>query len=243
MSAILNSMRSGAEAPIASFGDSGGGESLVVAAKNGSDEAFEALVERYQHRIVATALRFTRVKEDAEDIAQQCFQKAFVHLHTFEGKSAFSTWLTRIAVNEALMFLRRSRGQLKVSIHDDFADVEGATSRLEIPDSDPDPEVRYLQRERARILAAAMEELRPRLRKAIELRELAELSTEETARRMGLSVGAVKARIFHGRRKLRKALRRYMRPRRMSTSNNFAIAGDLHRNSGRQGSAHVTAIT
>lgn len=241
MSAILTFVSSG-PAPVASFGDSGGEESVVVAAKNGSDEAFETLVERYRHRIVATALRFTRVQEDAEDIAQQCFQKAFVHLHTFEGKSAFSTWLTRIAVNEALMFLRRSRGQLKVSIQDDFADVEGATSRLEIPDSDPDPEVRYLQREKARILAAAMQELRPRLRKAIELRELAELSTEETARRMGLSVGAVKARIFHGRRKLRKALRRYMRPRRMSTSNNFAIAGDLHRNSGRQGSAHVTAI-
>ena len=123
------------------------------------------------------------------------------------------------------MFLRRSRGQLKVSIDDDLADVEGAAPRLEIPDSYPDPEVRYLQREKARILAAAIQELRPRLREAIELRELAQLSTEETARRMGLSVGAVKARIFHGRRKLRKALRRYMRPRRMRTSDNFAIAG------------------
>lgn len=140
------------------------------------------------------------------------------------------------------MFLRRGGGQRKVSIGEDSTEMEGAPSRLEIPDSDPDPEVRYLQREKTRILSAAMQELRPRLRKAIELRELAELSTEETARRMGLSVGAVKAGIFHGRRKLREALRRYMRPSRMSTSNNFAIAGDLHCNSGSPGSAHITAI-
>ena len=212
MSAILTFLSSGT-APVASSGDSGGEESLVVAAKNGSDAAFETLVERYRHRIVATALRFTRVKEDAEDIAQECLQKAFVHLRTFEVKSAFSTWLTGIAVNESLMFLRRGRGQRKVSIDEDSTEMEGAPSRLEIPDSDPDPEVRYLQREKARILSAAMQELRPRLRKVIELRELAELSTEEAARRMGVSVSAVKARILHGKRKLRKTIRRYMRPR------------------------------
>jgi RNA polymerase sigma-70 factor, ECF subfamily len=203
MSGILTFV-CGPEVPIASFGDSGGEETLVVAAKNGSDEAFETLVQRYRNRIVTTALRFTRVQEDAEDIAQQTFQKVFVHLHTFEGKSAFYTWLTRIAVNEALMFLRRGRVQRSLSIDDDFTDVEGATSRLEVPDSDPDPEASYLQREEARILSATMHKLRPGLRKAMALREIAELSTEETARRMGLSVSAVKSRIFHGRRKLAK---------------------------------------
>src|SRR5438034_10319366 len=82
---------------------------LVAAAKNGDAQAFEALVERHQSRIRAIASRFTRVSEDAEDIAQQSFQKAFIHLRQFEGNSAFSTWLTRIAINEALMWLRRKR--------------------------------------------------------------------------------------------------------------------------------------
>ena len=99
---------SGAAVP--SFSAPEGEEALVIAAKNGNDHAFETLVERYRRRMLAVALRLTRVREDAEDVTQQSFQKAFVHLHRFEGKSSFSTWLTRITVNEALMLLRRGRG-------------------------------------------------------------------------------------------------------------------------------------
>jgi RNA polymerase sigma-70 factor, ECF subfamily len=199
---------------------------LVAAAKNGDEHAFETLVKRHQRRILAIAVRYTRVRYDAEDVVQQSFQKAFVYLHKFEGKSTFSTWLTRIAINEALMFRRRRRGQREISIGEDSIDAEGTASRPEIPDADPDPETSYLQREEARMLFAALKTLRPRLRKAIELRELAELSTEETAQRMGVSVGAVKARIFHGRKKLRKALRRYMRPRRKPRNESVTIITD-----------------
>jgi RNA polymerase sigma-70 factor (ECF subfamily) len=199
--------KSGTAVP--SFSASEGEEALVIAAKNGNDHAFETLVERYRRRMLTVALRLTRVYEDAEDITQQSFQKAFVHLHTFEGKSSFSTWLTRITVNEALMLLRRGRGRREISIDEEpFEPKESA--RLEIPDSDPDPEARYLQREQAGILSAAIDTLTPRLRKAIELRDLGELSTGEAALRMGLSVTAVKSRLFHGRRKLREALRCYV---------------------------------
>jgi RNA polymerase sigma-70 factor (ECF subfamily) len=195
--------KSGTAVP--SFSASEGEEALVIAAKNGNDHAFETLVERYRRRMLTVALRISRVYEDAEDITQQSFQKAFVHLHTFEGKSSFSTWLTRITVNEALMLLRRGRGRREISIDEEALELK-ETTRLEIPDSDPDPEASYLQREEAGILSAAIDTLTPRLRKAIELRDLAELSTEETARRMGLSVSAVKSRLSHGRRKLRQAL-------------------------------------
>ena len=198
---------------------------LVVGAKNGNEQAFEVLVQRYRHSVLAVALRLTLVREDAEDIAQQSFQKAFVHLHEFEGKSSFSTWLTRIAINEALMFLRRGRRQRQVSIDDDSIDLEGAASRLEIPASDPGPEASYLQREKARILSEAMDKLRPGLRKVIELRDLRELSTEETARRVGLSVSATKSSVSRGRRKLREALRRYARSPRSPR----ALAGDARR--------------
>jgi len=211
MPGILAFLSSEPEATIASSGALATEAALVAAAKQGDGQAFETLVKRHQRRILAIAVRYTRVRYDAEDVVQLSFQKAFVYLHTFEGKSSFSTWLTRIAINEALMFLRRRRGQHEISIDEDSIGAEGAASRSEIPDADPDPETSYLRQEQARILSAALRELRPGLRRAIELRELAELSTEETARRMGLSVVAVKARVFHGKRKLREALRRCMR--------------------------------
>ena len=182
-------------------------EKLVFAAQNGDGYAFEILIERYQRRILAVARRFTRIREDAEDIVQQSFQKAFVYLNRFEGKSRFSTWLTRIAINEALMFLRRGRGIREVSI-DDLGGNEESAFGLEIPNSRADPEIIFLQGERSRILSAAMNRLTPEIRKAIELRELGELSTEEAARVMGLSTTAVKARVFPGRRKLLQELNR-----------------------------------
>src|SRR5713101_257678 len=180
---------------------------LVLAAKCGNGYAFEVLIRRYQIRILAIARRFTRIREDAEDIVQQSFQKAFVHLHKFEGKSSFSTWLTRIAINEALMLLRRGRSLRELSINDLSGNEETALG-LEIPDSRAGPESAFLQGERSRILSAAMDKLAPGIRKAIELRELGELSTKEAARVMGLSVEAVKGRVFHGRRKLHQVLKR-----------------------------------
>jgi RNA polymerase sigma-70 factor, ECF subfamily len=182
---------------------------LVAAAKTGSGRAFELLVERHEGKIFSLAQRMTRNREDAEDIVQQSFQKAFVHLKKFEGDSLFSTWLTRIAINEALMLLRRKRGSREVPIAESNAGNETAPS-LDFPDSGPNPEDSCLQREQERILSAAVNQLTPGMRKAIELRELSELSTGETAQVMGLSVGAVKARVFHGRRKLRRTLQRYV---------------------------------
>jgi RNA polymerase sigma-70 factor (ECF subfamily) len=182
---------------------------LVAAARHGDEQAFETLFNRYRQKVLRVVLRYTRVREDAEDVVQQSFYKAFMHLCRFEGKSSFSTWLTRIAINEALMFLR-SNGAVREVYMDEADDTEGIAARLEIADSRQDPEARYLQRERARLLLSALKGLRPRMRRALELRELAEFSTEQTADQMGLSVGAVKARIFHGRRKLRERLRRYM---------------------------------
>jgi len=83
---------------------------LVAGAKTGDAHSFELLVERHEGKIFSLAQRMTRNREDAEDVAQQSFQKAFIHLKKFEGESLFSTWLTRIAINEALMLLRRKRG-------------------------------------------------------------------------------------------------------------------------------------
>ena len=179
---------------------------LVVAANRGNAHVFETLFERYQPKIFAIALRFTRVREDAEDIVQQTFQKAFVHLHRFEGEASFSTWLTRIARNEALMLLRKRRGLREVPIRDS-SDDEIAALGFEVPYPSPDAEVNYLKREATEILRSAIGKLPASLRTTVELRELAELSSRETAKRMGVSVTAVRERVLQGRRKLRKTLR------------------------------------
>jgi RNA polymerase sigma-70 factor (ECF subfamily) len=181
---------------------------LVLAAKGGDEPAFEALIERYQQRVLCVARRFTRIREDAEDIVQQSLQQAFVHLHKFEGKSSFSTWLTRIAINEALMMLRKDRRLREVSINDLSGNDEESPFELEMPDSRMGPESALLRDERSRILCAAINKLTPGMRKAIEVRELGEMSIEETARVMGLSVAAVKGRLFQGRRKLHQVLKR-----------------------------------
>src|SRR6266852_999817 len=186
---------------------------LVAGAKTGDARAFELLVQRHEGKIFSLAQRMTRNREDAEDVVQQSFQKAFIHLKKFAGDSLFSTWLTRIAINEALMLLRRRRGSREVPIAESNTEDETALP-LDIPDAGPNPEDSYLQREQERILSAAVDELTPGMRKAIELRELGELSTGETAQVMGLSVGAVKARVFHGRRKLQKTLKLYVESRR-----------------------------
>ena len=182
---------------------------LVAGAKTGDARAFELLVQRHKGKIFLVVQRMTRNREDSEDVVQQSFQKAFVHLKDFQGESLFSTWLTRIAINEALMLLRRKRGSREVPMAESTTEDETALP-MDVPDSGPNPEDSCLRREQERILSAAVHELTPGMRKAIELRELGELSTGETAQVMGLSVGAVKARVFHGRRKLRQTLKRYV---------------------------------
>jgi RNA polymerase sigma-70 factor, ECF subfamily len=175
---------------------------LVAAAKNGSSHAFEVLVKRHTRTILRVAQRVTGNREDAQDIVQKSFQKVFVHLQKFEGRSSFSTWLTRIAINEALMCLRTNGRTIAVSIDDG----EEATPALQIPDLRPSPELSYSQQERERILSFAINQLTPGIRTAIQLCELDERPLKEGAQMMGVSVAAAKSRVHRGRRKLRETL-------------------------------------
>lgn len=179
-------------------------EALVAATKRGDAQAFEELVLRHRYRVLAVAQRITNNREDAEDVAQESFHKAFLHLDNFQEKSQFSTWLTRIAMNEAFMLLRRRRGFLEVlpEIPED-----GVKSGLEaFIDQGPSPEESCWQRERKQLLTEAINRLGPKIRRTIFLRDIEEKSVEETAQILGTSIAAVKARIFQGRRKLRGAL-------------------------------------
>jgi RNA polymerase sigma-70 factor, ECF subfamily len=175
---------------------------LVTAAKRGNARAFEDLVLRHQRRIFAMAQRITSNREDAQDVVQETFHKVFLHLDNFQEKSRFSTWLTRIAMNEAFMLLRRKRGVFEVLPE---STDEGVTAASQVfVDQGPNPEESCLRSERTQLLTAAINRLGPRIRTAILLREIEERSVEETAHILGTTSSAVKARVFHGRRKLRR---------------------------------------
>jgi RNA polymerase sigma-70 factor (ECF subfamily) len=199
-----------ASAPIGGLGSAEDME-LVAAAKSGSSRAFDVLVERHSRRIRRVAQRVTRGRQDAEDVVQQSFQKAFVQLQKFEGRSSFSTWLTRIAINEALMWLRTNHRARVVSMGALTKSEESALV-LQIRDSGASPERSCSQRERERILSFAITQLPPGIRRAIQLCELDERSLKEGAQMMGVSVATAKSRVFRGRRKLRETLQRRLRP-------------------------------
>jgi len=184
---------------------------FLVAAKRGDSAAFDTLCKQSANAVFHLARRIMRNNEDAEDVVQESFQQAFVHLKSFNGDSRFSTWLSRIAINAALMKLRKKHRLWHVSL-DESVETEEPSSRIDVEDHGLNPEQLYAQQERQRILSEAMNELTPGMRKAIELREIDERSTEETARIMGISVSAVKARVFHGRKRLRERLNHFLAP-------------------------------
>lgn len=189
--------------------------SLVAAAKSGDPEAFKLLVERHRPIVLFSAMPLTDTHEDAEDVVQQSFQKAFVHLKQFQGRSSFSTWLIRIARNEALMLRRNERRRRNISMGES-SKREKSPLLTEVPDSGPNPEDTYSRQERQRILLSLMSELRPRIRTALRVCDLNERSVRETARILGVSRTAAKSRLSRGRRMLREKFRRFYRTGRMS---------------------------
>jgi len=177
---------------------------LVAATKHGDIQAFEELVLRHRQRVLAVAQRITKNREDAEDVAQESFHKAFLHLDAFQEKSRLSTWLTRIAMNEALMLLRRRRRVFETLPENP---ENGAKCSLEpFVDHSPSPEESCWRRERRQLLTKAINRLDAKVRHTILLCDIEERSVEETAQILGTSIGAVKARVFRGRQKLRRVV-------------------------------------
>ncbi len=177
---------------------------LVAQAKSGSSYAFGELYERHRVRIYRAAFRILRNRQDAEDAAQRSFQRVLVNLARFREDATFVTWVTRIAINEALMLLRQRRTSTLFQENDDSE----ARFVLEPADKGPTPEQALAQTERRTAVLQAISHLRESLRSVVLLRELQGLTSAETARRLGLSVSAVKARTFHARRHLRRHLER-----------------------------------
>ena len=183
---------------------------LVAAAQAGDASAFETLVNRYERRIYRLAWNITQNDEDAEDVSQDAFLKAFQHIANFRGNSRFYTWLVRITVNQALMKLRKRRRR-EISL-DDPVETEESVMPREIEDWGPSPEERFGQEQLGRFLAAAIAELNIGLRVVFQLRDVEELSIEQTAELLGISKAAVKSRLLRARLKLREILQEHFRP-------------------------------
>ncbi len=202
------------EAIESKVGEPIGDESVLVnAARKGDIAAFEELVRRYDRNVFRIAQHITQNREDAEDVVQDAFLKAYQNLNQFQGQSKFYTWLVRIAVNEALMRLRRRRPERMVSLDEDVKTEEDSMPR-EIADWTPNPEQQYNQAELKDILQRTIQGLPTGFRTVFVLRDVEGLSTEETAEALGLSIPAVKSRLLRARLQLRERLNKYFKKKK-----------------------------
>ena len=183
---------------------------LITRAKAGDDTAFTELLTRYERKIYRLAKNITQNDEDAEDVMQEAFLKAYSHLDSFQGNSKFYTWIVRIAVNESWMKLRKRKSDKLVSLDEQVDTGEDMVPR-EIAVWEDNPEAQYSQEELRGILDKSVESLAPIFRSVFVLRDIEDLSTEETAEALGISIPAVKSRLLRARLQLREKLTRLFR--------------------------------
>jgi RNA polymerase sigma-70 factor, ECF subfamily len=195
------------------IGDTGTELALVKAAQKGDVNAFEQLIKKYDRNVFRIANHITQNREDAEDVVQDAFLKAYQKLDQFQGNSKFYTWIVRIAVNEALMKLRKRKSDKLVSMDEDVETDEGTITR-EFADWSPNPEQQYNQAELNDILGRTIQGLPTSFRTVFVLRDVEGLSTEETAEMLGLSVPAVKSRLLRARLQLRERLSRHFKSKK-----------------------------
>jgi RNA polymerase sigma factor (sigma-70 family) len=189
---------------------------LVAAAKDGDHQAYAELCRRHSRQIFRTVLRITGNTADAEDTLQEALLKAYIQIRRFEGRSAFSSWLTRIAINSALMLLRKKRSQPVFSFE---SGAEPDDFKLPEPmETSHNPEESCIQNALKNELAQAIRSLSPGLRVVIQIRHLEEAPLAQIAKTLGISESAVKSRLLRARSQIR-----------MRLDKNQCLAGELTR--------------
>ena len=183
---------------------------LVGQAKAGQLDAFDELVNRHERKIFRLTQHITGNREEAEDALQDSFLKAFSRLSQFQGDSQFYTWLVRIAVNESLMRLRKRKAHPTFSL-DEPIETDDDLMPREHGTWEDNPEQMYAQQELREILDRAVQSLPPIFRTVFVLRDIEQLSTEETAETLELSIPAVKSRLLRARLQLREKLSKHFR--------------------------------
>jgi RNA polymerase sigma-70 factor (ECF subfamily) len=199
---------------------------LINSAKQGNMAAFEELIKHHTTMISRIAMHLVGSREDAEDVVQDAFLKAFQRLHDFEERARFSTWLTRIAVNEALTKLRRSQRSYTSSIDDEVG--EGMSLGDTIADWRPNPEQDYSASELKELLQEALTSLPDHYRAVFLLRDVEGISIADTAEMLELSVSSVKSRLLNARLKLRQSLSKYFARGGMGVKPSLALERGLN---------------
>lgn len=179
---------------------------LVASAKQGDNAAFERLMQKYQKSVYYMLLKMIKNPDDAEDLTQEAFAKAFNSIEKFDSHYAFSTWLFRIATNNCIDFIRKKRVQT-VSIDNPVSGDDGSTMSFDIKDTNLDPSGTMLKKQRKRYLNMAIEQLPEKYRVLVELRYFRELSYEEVANELQIPLGTVKAQLFRARELLSQELK------------------------------------
>jgi RNA polymerase sigma-70 factor (ECF subfamily) len=188
-------------------------KTLIARARAGNRNAFGELVRRHSHRVYSMSFRILKNREDAEDNLQNVFYKAFSKIQQFEGNSQFSTWLIRIAVNEALMMLRKRRPEEAATCAAGERTREGQETNEELRDSHADPERQYLTKELA---TKALEALHPTLKYTFILQKVEGWTSRELASALDITPEVVKSRIFRARVKLQQRLSALAKPAAMA---------------------------
>jgi RNA polymerase sigma-70 factor (ECF subfamily) len=185
---------------------------LIERAQAGDKNALENIFSNHSPALYQTALRLVGTPEEAEDVLQEGMLSAFRNLRRFEGRSQFSTWLTRIVINAALMRLRSRKSRPTVSLDERLAEDDDMTFADQFPDAAPNPEQVVARRELEDLLRRNLASLSPVLRSAFILREMEGLSTEEAAESLGVSEGTLKARLHRAKRQLSTLIGRTLHP-------------------------------
>jgi RNA polymerase sigma-70 factor, ECF subfamily len=191
---------------------------IITAAQAGSTAAFDELQRLYSSRLFSVILRITKNREDAEDALQDTFMRAYVALGCFERRSSVYSWLTRIAINSALMILRRRRSRPEALPISPLEEGDGYPP-LEIRDTAPNPEQLFALRQQNNFLLHAIGKLEPSLRGAIEIQLAGECSMKDIADSLNISVAAVKARLYRARVRLAKGISLHTRAKQRMPPN------------------------
>jgi RNA polymerase sigma-70 factor (ECF subfamily) len=203
---------------------SGHETALIRRVQLGDSTAFDSLVRPHRRRLESTVFKIVRNSHDVEDIVQQCLLQIFAKLNQFRGHSQFSTWITRIAINQSLMYLRKARRPL-ISIDPPLGDDDQPFS-MELPDSGLTPEEAYISIESAKLIGKLIDGL-PESRKSVfEKLYLEHLSMDQTARTLGITLAAAKSRAIRARRDIRKAFAGRLVPKDVSRSVIFMVMKD-----------------
>jgi len=169
------------------------------ALKNGDQKAYAELLSRYRESVYFMMLKMVGNKDDAEDLTIEAFGRAFKRLHQYTSNFAFSTWLFKIASNNAIDFLRKKKQGETFSLDSRYKNEEGEEMSQNIKSSSPDPEENFIKKQKIELLHDVVDKLKPKYKELVEMFYYQEMSHEEISQKLNLPIGTIKAQLFRAR--------------------------------------------